>query len=539
MGASRRFAAILLVGFVCACGNGPAQVTEVFPNPEENAEKNPKFWRDLNRRTLEKRLREERRDGIAQNVILFIGDGMGLSTLTAARIFKGQLAGVSGEEGALSFDQFPYTSLSKVYSVDRMVPDSGSSGTALQCGVKSNFFTTGVSGQVNPGNCTQSSDPKNHLKCLYQWAQDADKSTGFVTTAEVTDATPAAGYAHTAHREWESRIPEGAPGGCLDIAHQLIHRSPGRELKFIAGGGRGHFQEVEVDDGTGSKGLRRDNRNLISEWVDLKRGDRIEASYAFDWKSLKKIDMDVTESILALLAPSELPYESLDDIKKGESYLAKLTALAISSLSKNPDGYLLMVEGGQIDKAHHLNQAQQALIEVLGLDLAVAKAVEMTNPDDTLIVVTADHGHAFTFGGRPQRGRNILGTERPDKSVSILNYAVGPGYKSDYSNLSLSTRLKDPLHAFPATYRRDMGTHSGEDVPVFALGPCAHLFTGVHEQTLIAEVIRYAANLDETMRGSKRGSILSILSLSIPRPLAYAFALIVVYYIHGIIRTLL
>lgn len=477
---------VILVGLVCALAW--VTVPTGFPNPDAEQEKDAKFWHDSNRRALERRLRLERREGRANNVILFVGDGMGMSTITAARIFKGQLAGESGENATFSFENFPHTSLAKVYCVDRMVPDSACSGTAMQCGVKTNYFTVGVSASVTMGNCTQSSNPRNHLKCLYDWAQEYDKSTGFVTTAEVTDATASSGYAKTAHREWESDTPKEF-GTCLDIAHQLVHRAPGINLRFIAGGGRAHFEEAEKEDPSENRGKRNDHRNLIAEWKSLKQGDRMHAAYCSTWEDVRNIDADVTETVLALLSDGELPFENLDDIKKGESLLAKLTEQAIRVLKKNPDGFLLVVEAGQIDKGHHLTEPLLALTEVLSLDLAVAKAQELTTSDDTLIVVTADHGHAFTMGGKARRGANIFGLDDRPELMTVLNYAAGPGYRDSYHNLTLRNTAKKGF-AFPSVYKTRLGVHSGEDVPVFAVGPYAHLFSGVHEQTYISEVIK-------------------------------------------------
>ncbi|XP_077514921.1 alkaline phosphatase-like [Amblyomma americanum] len=514
-----------------------AAATARFPNPTAQQEKDPEFWYRYNRKALERRLSTEKREGRAQNVILFIGDGMGISTITAARVFKGQLAGKTGETSALIFEKFPHASLSKVYCVDRLVPDSACSGTAIQCGVKANYYTLGVSAHVLMGNCSQASNPRNHLKCLYELAQEADKSTGFVTTASVTDATVAAGYAHSAHREWESSVGVKSGGDCLDIAHQLVHRPPGLHLRFIAGGGREHFLVPEEAAQSGQPGRRPDSRNLIEEWSHLKQADRMSAHVCTTWKDIDDLDPARAETVLALLASGDLPYEDLDDIRQGRSRLAKLTEKAIQILSKNPDGFLLLVEAGQIDKGHHETLAQRSLAEVLSLDLAVSKAVQMTRPDETLIVVTADHGHTFVMGGKPHRGANIFGLDDKQVPRTVLNYAVGPGYHQDYSNLTLDATSNVDF-AFPSVYGEKAGTHSGEDVAVFAYGPYAHLFSGVHEQTYIYEVIRYAAGLDESSRPLKRHSLLMLINIWLPDPVKYAFGLTILFYIYVFFKAL-
>lgn len=529
----------LLVAAALLLSVGPARAaaTRRFPNPTAEEEKEPEFWYRSNREALRQRLNAERREGRAQNVIIFIGDGMGASTISAARIFKGQLAGTAGESTSFSFDKFPHTSLSKVYCVDRMVPDSACSGTAIQCGVKTNYYTLGVSANVEMGNCSQSSNARYHLKCLYDLAQEADKSTGFVTTAGVTDATTAAGYAHSAHREWESTVQAAGSSAdsCFDIAHQLVHRPPGMHLRFIAGGGREHFLVPEEAEQTGKKGKRPDSRNLIEEWANLKQADRMNAHVCETWKELEQLDLETTETVLALLANGDLPFENLDDIRHGHSLLASLTEKAIQVLSKNPDGFLLLVEAGQIDKGHHEAQAHRSLTEVLSLDLAVAKAVEMTRPDETLIVVTADHGHTFVMGGKPRRGDNIFGLDDRLAPRTVLNYAVGPGHQKDYSNLTLEDTAERGFK-FPSVYYEKAGTHSGEDVPVFAYGPWAHLFSGVHEQSYIYEAVRYAAGLDESGRTSKRHSVLAAITAWLPDPVKYAIMLTVLFYLHLLIK---
>ncbi|KAL3186961.1 hypothetical protein MRX96_004765 [Rhipicephalus microplus] len=508
-----------------------------FPNPTAQQEKDPEFWYRLNREALQQRLKTEKFEGRANNVILFIGDGMGISTISAARVFKGQLTGTAGENSALSFEKFPphFTLQAQVYCADRLVPDSACSGTAIQCGVKSNYFTLGVSAHVRLGNCSESSDTRHHLKCLYELAQEADKTTGFVTTAGVTDATVAAGYAHSAHREWESSVG-GNRGSqnCLDIAHQLVHRPPGLHLRFIAGGGREHFLVPEEAQQTDQPGKRPDSRNLIEEWSNLKQSERMNSHVCNTKEDVEKLG----HGDGGCSASGDLPYENLDDIREGTSLLTKLTEKAIRILSKNPDGFLLLVEAGQVDKGHHEAKAHRSLTEVLSLDLAVAKAVEMTRPEETLIIVTADHGHTFVMGGKPHRGANIFGMDEKPHQRTLLNYAVGPGFKKDYSNLT-SEETSHEDFVFPSVYPEKAGTHSGEDVAVFAYGPYAHLFSGVHEQTYIYEVIRYAAGLDEASYPTRRQSLLAALAAWIPGPVKYALVLAVIFYFHMFIKAFL
>lgn len=124
-----------------------------------------------------------------------------------------------------------------------------------------------------------------------------------------------------------------------------------------------------------------------------------------------------------------------------EPSLAEMTLKAIEVLKHNPNGFLLMVESGRIDHAHHLNNAYRALTDTLALDLAVKQALEHINITNTLLLVTADHSHVFTFGGFPARGNLILSVDSQVSDIdhlpyTTLMYANGPGYQNSRKNLT-------------------------------------------------------------------------------------------------------
>lgn len=156
-----------------------------------------------------------------------------------------------------------------------------------------------------------------------------------------------------------------------------------------------------------------------------------------------------------------------------------------------------MVEGGRIDHAHHDNYAQLALAELSELDDAVATALRYVDLDETLVIVTADHSHAVTLNGYPDRGNDILGVVDNDgQQYETLTYANGPAYDEHWDhdhfrNLSTMNRT-DPKYRHFAPIPLDSETHGGEDVPVYATGPWAHLLSGVFEQNYIAHVVGYA-----------------------------------------------
>ena len=188
-----------------------------------------------------------------------------------------------------------------------------------------------------------------------------------------------------------------------------------------------------------------------------------------------------------------------------------MTAAALDLLSTSDEGYLLLVEAGRIDHAHHENNAYRALADTVELAHAVQEAVDRTDPEDTLIVVTSDHGHTLTISGYPTRGNPILGlvvgndaSGRPlrtptlgfdGKPFTTLSYANGPsagrGARSDLGGRD--TGAVDFQQ--PAAVPLSLETHGGADVPAYARGPMAHLLSGTAEQSYVFNVIRYAAGL--------------------------------------------
>ena len=173
---------------------------------------NKQYWLDAGQKELEEALKVEPNKKLAKNVILVIGDGMSLSTSTAARIMKGQNEGKDGVSSNLSWDKFPHVGLSKTYNSNAMVPDSAATAFAMFSGVKTNYYTMGYDSSIKKGDPGSMSNAQE-VKTVLEWAQDEGMKTGFVTTARVTHATPAALYAKTAHRDWEcdKLLPKNSP----------------------------------------------------------------------------------------------------------------------------------------------------------------------------------------------------------------------------------------------------------------------------------------------------------------------------------------
>ncbi|HEX7990192.1 MAG TPA: alkaline phosphatase [Stenotrophomonas sp.] len=464
--------------------------------------------------------------GKAKNVILFLGDGMSLTTVAAARILEGQRKGQPGEENLLSWERFPATAFSKTYNTDSQTPDSAGTMTAITTGVKSHMGAIGVSaGSRN--NCADSL-PKGLLTWL-QLADSAGMATGIVSTARLTHATPAATYAHSPERNWENDtdVPEAAKAaGCVDIAQQLISTSRYGQGPLVAlGGGRGQFTTINEQDPeyADKVGLRLDGRNLVAEW----QAKHPQGAYVWNADQLKAAAN--APALLGLFEPDHMQYEQdRPKDRAGEPSLAELTRAAIANLSKHQEGFVLMVEGARIDHANHSGNAARALGDTIAMSDAVKAAVDATSAEDTLIIVTADHSHTLNFVGYPARGNAILGKVK-DKGgedgmgaldlardgmgmpYTTLSYANGPGYtgasnqqpagpkRFPHSPSSFETAngrpdlthvdTEHPDYMQEALVPSKSESHGGEDVGIWARGPGSKAVRGTMEQNTIYHLI--------------------------------------------------
>ena len=474
----------------------------------------PETWQRDGWNAVKKAKREKIRKGKAKNVILFVGDGMGVSTLTAARILEGQLRGESGEENRLSFEEFPFSALSKTYSANQQTSDSAPTMSAIITGQKTDEGIISVNQNVVAGD--YKTVKGNEAVSLLEMAEMKGLSTGVVTTARLTHATPAACYAHTASRDWESdfdisRMSKDAYEAKFpDIARQLIEFPHGDGLEVAMGGGRQKFLSKETVDPEYSdkKGERLDGRDLPKEWLSKYKN----SAYIYDKKGFDSIDTKQTKHLLGLFERSHLQYEF--DRKKGEPNepsLSEMTSKSIDILSKNKKGYFLMVEGGRIDHSHHEGNAYRALTDTIELSNAVRTATQKVNLDETLIIVTADHSHTFVMSGYPIRGNNILGLtqevdnkgelekepkkDRNGKPFTTLNYINGTGYRGGERPTLTQQEVTNPDYKQEAVIPLGSETHGGEDVAIFANGVNAHLIRGSMEQNWIFYVMADALRL--------------------------------------------
>jgi alkaline phosphatase len=513
-----------------------------------NAQTSDSDWYQNGARAVEDASRRSYNNspGAAKNIILFLGDGMGPSTVTAARIFAGQQQGLSGEEYSLSFESFPWTGLVKTYNTDAQVPDSAGTMTAIMTGIKTRSGVIGIDGRPLRGSCESYMNTQGaRLISALELAEVSGKATGIVSTAKITHATPAATYANSPDRNWESisNMPDEAKTmGCTDIASQLVDFESRLESKLNRGNDHPNIDGIDVAFGGGrnafysedpasiagfaetvGQGNRDDGRNLIDTWVNQ------DGRYIMDREGFNNIDSSDSRNVLGLFENSHMRYEAnRNEDVGGEPSLTEMTMKAIELLENDDDGFFLMVEAGRIDHAHHANNAFNALNEAAELSRAVQAAVNAVDTNETLIIVTADHSHVMTMAGYPTRGNPILGKvigndsngrpqteltrDRDGLPYTTLSYTNGSGFDDNGNNTNADSRS-----APPAAGRHDLTiinteapgyhqetlvgtfgeTHGGEDVGVYAIGPGAHLVSGAIEQNVIFHVMNYAADLEK------------------------------------------
>lgn len=328
-----------------------------------------------------------------KNLILFIGDGMGPTQLTTARI------AAVGPNGRLWMDRMPVTGIVLTHSANSLVTDSAASATALACGSKTNNNMIGQ-------------DPNGPLLSILELARQRGLRTGLVVTKNITDATPAAFAAHVRHRNMESTI-----------ARQLV----GSRMNLLFGGGKAYFIPRASKD---SK--RLDQRDLIQQ--------ARQAGYLYV-EDLAGLDHQSPDLVLGLFSMGAMT------TRPPEPSLSEMTEAAIRLLDRpsepNDMGFFLMIEGSQIDTACHDNDLEGMVRQLLLFDMAVKTGLEFAIRDgSTLVLVTADHEtgglHIVPPPARSQRTGSDQDEVRADRlyvqwaskahtGSPVILFAYGPG----------------------------------------------------------------------------------------------------------------
>lgn len=317
-----------------------------------------------------------------KNIILLIGDGMGLSEISASQFYN---------DDPSNFDRFPVVGLIKTSASDNLITDSAAGATAFASGIKTYNGAIGVAPN------------KSSVSTIVEQLSEKGMATGLIATSSITHATPACFYAHVDSRTKAEQIATFLPKSGID---------------FFAGGGLKYFSE------------RKDKKNLM---VTLQEN-------GFVMNTRKLVLTPNAEKHGFLLAEDGMPR-----VSKGRgNFLTKATTLALEALSKDEDGFFLMVEGSQIDWGGHNNDTGYLISELIDFDKTIGVALKFAIEDgETLVIVTADH----------ETGGFTLASDGKDYD------AILPSFSTD--------------------------GHSATMVPVFAYGPGEEYFGGIYENTAI------------------------------------------------------
>ena len=328
-------------------------------------------------------------------VILMIGDGMGLTQIQAA---------MTANNNELNFERFPIVGLAKTSASDKYITDSAAGATAFSAGVKTYNGAIAV-------------DPdKVPVKTILEYAEEKGLATGLVATSTITHATPAAFIAHNENR-----------GNYEAIASDFLKT----DIDVFIGGGRNHFA------------ARKDSVDLT---IDLANNGYMVIN------NLDELSNETPKKLAGLLFDDAMP--PMNDGRG--NVLTESSNIAIDILAKNPKGFLLMIEGSQIDWGGHANNTSYMVTELLDFDKTIGEVLDYAAADgNTLVIVTADHETG---------GLTILGEDILDDSTATKYSTKG---------------------------------HSPVMVPVFAYGPGAEQFSGIYENTAIFNKMMAALGLKE------------------------------------------
>lgn len=326
------------------------------------------------------------------NIILMVGDGMGLTQISAAMFSNGN---------QLALERFPVIGLHKPYASNNLVTDSAAGATAFSCGIKT------YNGAIGVGPDTQA------VRTILEAAEAKNMATGLLTTCSVTHATPASFVAHNEYRKNMEAI-------ALDFMKV--------EVDLIIGGGQKYFDRREDDQ-----------RNLLQEMQE--RGYQVTS---FVDKDVEEVDFDTKHNMAYFTAASEpLP------VLQGRDYLLPATTKSLQYLNKKAGdrGFFLLIEGAQIDWGGHANNSEYLISEAIEFDKAIARVLDFAEADgNTLVIVTADHetgGYAINYGSKMD---SIVPAFTSDyhTGTMIPVFAFGPGaaeFAGIYENTAIFHKM--------------------------------------------------------------------------------------------------
>ncbi|MCE7792325.1 alkaline phosphatase [Salipaludibacillus sp. CUR1] len=464
----------LTASVLMACNN---ESDEVDASPDNNGENTDQSENSEGTQTAPK------------NVIMMIGDGMGVGQIEIARLLE------HGKEGILHMEKLEHAAFMRTYSSNNWVTDSAAAGTGIATSVKTDNGMLGV-------------DPDgNELDSILKLFQAHDRKVGVISNNTVTDATPAAFTANV-----ESR------SGQEEIARQMLEN----EYDLMLGGGTDYFLPE-----------RQDGNNLIEEFEEL--------GYDIVTDRDELLDVENSEKLLGLFHDSFMNYKvDYDLYDSNEPSLNEMSEVALDMLSQDDDGFFLMIEGARIDHAAHAADFTSVWQETIEFDETVGDVMEWAGErDDTLVVVLADHetmGMASSEVMDKEALRNVSAS--PEYMVSQFEFDEDNGIYTpesvrsvvqEYANFEMTDEEIDAFNEyiydeegelrFPHEQGWEIGSfiadqygagimsreiraasstggHTGNMVPVFAEGLGAERFNGTLDNTDITQILAEVSELD-------------------------------------------
>ncbi len=330
-----------------------------------------------------------------KNIVLLIGDGMGLSQISGALYNQGN---------HLSLERFPIIGFQKTFSKSNLITDSAASATAIATGVKTNNNAIGVDENEIP------------VRSILEEAEEKGMATGLIATSIIVHATPASFIAHQKSRNLYEQIA----GDFLNT-----------EIDLLIGGGKKYFDRRNIDD-----------RNLIEE---LKLNNYLVYNYFYHEIYQVKPDL---EKNLAYFTADNQPLPA----SQGRDYLPIASEIALEFLDQKSDvGFFIMIEGSQIDWSGHANQGIPLLAEIADFDKAINKVLEFAKKDgETLVIVTADHETGgFSILPNSKMRRLEMGFTTNGHTASMVPvFAYGPQsqlFEGIYDNTQIYFKMKEAL----------------------------------------------------------------------------------------------
>ena len=375
-------------------------------------------------------------------VILFVGDGMSPSTLTATRLYDG------GADDRLALEEFPNLALTRTYGNDFAVPDTASAATALATGERVNHQSLAIDVNGKP------------LVSLLEEAASNNRAVGLLSTGSLTGESAAAFYAKSL-----------SPQDQTATAAQLLAHTP---IDLLIGGGKKYFSSPHAE--------KKNPQPSLLEQLSTKGYSVVKNND--EWNALPSWK---TSPILALLAEEDFAFH---DTSKGESAqpsLADLVKQSIQRLQHSRHGYLLIVDDALIAKAAAVNKGEQLFHEILQFDQAIATAKQYAGPNALIVVTGKQNLGGLRMNGTPFRndkGVAVLGVNA--QGAPSLTWSSGPGHNVS----SDGNKENSSILAEPSSFNTPAALGIATDTITLGMGPGSEQIHGFIDLTTVHEIIK-------------------------------------------------